>query len=157
VSVTVFRRCRHSTAASQSGRGAGAALELAAPTTTGATITGFTIGDTIDLVNVVATKATLNKFDQLIVFNGATRVSTLQLSGAYHGETFAVVSDGNGGSAVTISGGGTAAPAAVFAQAMVGLGGGAFGPPVVHGVQSLESVPMRLPPPDARSEWGACR
>jgi hypothetical protein len=88
----------------------------------GATIAGFASGDTIDLLKIAATSASLNKLDQLIVFNGSTRVSTLQLTGAYQGATFTVTSDGDGGSAIALSGAAMVTPATVFAQAMAGVG-----------------------------------
>ena len=118
--------------------GAGSTLALKKPTKMAATISGFTAGETIDLLKIAATGATLNGSDQLTIVNGSNTVATLQLSGNYAGQTFSAVSDGHGGTAITVSGGGAFAPS--FAAAMAGLGGGAEAP-------ASSSAAIHRPPP----------
>lgn len=112
--------------------GAGGALALGAPAQFAATIAGFAAGETIDLVNTAATGAVLNASDQLVITDGATAVATLQLSGDYAGDSFDLASDGHGGTAITLTPGPAAAPAARLVSAMASLtaGAGAAGAPV---------------------------
>ena len=84
-------------------RGAGATLALKDPAAFGATISGFASGETIDLLDAVATSAVLGPGDTLVIDDGTTTVATLQLSGDYAGDSFAVASDGKGGTAITLS------------------------------------------------------
>ena len=67
------------------------------------TISGLTAGDAIDLTGVKATSAVVNGSDQLVISNGSTVVAQLQLAGSYLSDGFTVVSDGNGGSLITLS------------------------------------------------------
>ena len=83
--------------------GAGATLALKQVAAFAAKLSGFASGDTIDLLGTTATGASFNGADQLVIVNGATTVATLQLSGGYAGATFAVGSDGKGGTDVTLS------------------------------------------------------
>jgi hypothetical protein len=111
--------------------GAGGRLDIVTANSMRATIAGFTSGESLDLLKIAATGAGVNASDQLVVVDGAKTVATLQLSGNYAGQTFAVASDGAGGSLITVSGGGGAdAPRALFAQAMAGLGSKAASAPV---------------------------
>jgi hypothetical protein len=88
-------------------------LALAAPGRFLATIAGFDATDTLDLVAITATSASLAAGDKLLVKNGTRTIATLQLSGDYTGDTFATASDGAGGTYITLSGGGAKAPPAV--------------------------------------------
>ncbi len=112
--------------------GVGAILDLGNASKFAATIAGFTTGQTIDLLKTVATRATVNGSDQLVIKNGATTVATLQLTGTYTGDTFNVASDGHGGTNITLSTGAAYAPppspalaptaAHQFIAAMAGIG-----------------------------------
>jgi hypothetical protein len=82
--------------------GASATLALTSPTTFAATISGFAVTDTVDLLKITATGASVNAGDQLVIVNGSTTVATLQLTGSYAGATFTVGSDGHGGTDVTL-------------------------------------------------------
>ena len=113
--------------------GAGATLALAEPAHFGATIDGFTAGETIDLVGIAGAKAVLGANDILIISKGAKQIASLQLAGDYTGQTFSTASDGKGGTAITVTGEGGAAPPEAagplaprphpFAAAAAGLGG----------------------------------
>ena len=59
-------------------------------------IKGFTDGDAIDLVNTAATNLTYAS-GVLDVFNGATQIAALHLSGAYTQANFSLVTDSRGG------------------------------------------------------------
>ncbi|HZZ62277.1 MAG TPA: hypothetical protein VFE63_14075 [Roseiarcus sp.] len=63
--------------------GANAALTLNSPSSFGATIGGFALEDTIDLVGITANGASVNGSSQLVVSENGTAVATLQLDGAY--------------------------------------------------------------------------
>ena len=102
--------------------GAGATLALKAPTTFAATIAGFAVGDTVDLLKIAATGASVNANDQLVIVNGATTVAKLQLTGSYAGATFNIASDGAGGTRITLLTAAMDSPHA-FIGAMAGLGG----------------------------------
>ena len=108
-----------------------ATLALKNPTKFAATIGGFAIGDTIDLLKIAATGASINAKDQLVIVNGATTVATLKLSGVYSKAKFAISSDGHGGTRVTLLTLASSPPSAstphAFAAAMAGLGGGDSG------------------------------
>lgn len=78
-------------------------LALADPKTFAATIGGLAAGDTIDLLRITATGASVNGKDQLVVVDGTTSVATLQLTGDYTGASFNVGSDGHGGAAITLA------------------------------------------------------
>ena len=82
--------------------GASATLALMAPSKFDATIAGFAVSDTIDLLNIAATGAAINAGDQLVIVNGTTMVASLQLTGTYSGATFTIGSDGHGGTDVTL-------------------------------------------------------
>ena len=106
--------------------GAGATLALGKPSKFAATISGFAPGDTIDLLATQATAATLKSGDKLVIFNGADKVATLQLAGDYTGASFAVGSDGAGGTNITVTTPG-GPPGHRFVAAMAGLGGAGGG------------------------------
>jgi fibronectin-binding autotransporter adhesin len=110
---------------------AGATLALARPARFAATITGFTAGDVIDLLNTAATTASLGAGDTLVIKNGAATVAKLQLNGGYAGDTFNVSSDGQGGSNVTVTTPDEVAEVPIarhrFIAAMAGLAGSAGG------------------------------
>jgi hypothetical protein len=128
--------------------GANAILALASPAGFAATINGFAPTDTIDLLGKKATSATLNGSDQLVIVNGTTTIATLQLAGTYTGDTFSVLSDGNGGTNVTVSTGAAAVPppAHQFIAAMAGMGGGGAAA-VLSGVEALHLArPMLMAP-----------
>lgn len=105
--------------------GAAATLALGAPAGFAATIAGFAAGETIDLIDTAATSAALNASDQLVITNGATTVATLQLRGDYAGDSFDLASDGHGRTAITLTPGPAAAPAARLASAMASMTAGA--------------------------------
>ena len=85
--------------------GSGAALELSAPSKFSGAISGFTVGDSIDLVNTTATAIALNSSNQLVVSNAGGTVATLDLTGSYSGGSshFVLASDGAGGTTITLS------------------------------------------------------
>ncbi|MBA3810096.1 MAG: hypothetical protein H0X27_00315 [Caulobacteraceae bacterium] len=113
--------------------GGGATLALGRPGKFDATIIGFAATDTIDLLATTATRAKLKSGDRLAIFSGADRIATLQLAGDYSGATFAVASDGAGGTNITVTGGpaphGQPAgpPAHRFVAAMAGFRAGGAG------------------------------
>jgi hypothetical protein len=76
--------------------GANATLALADPTGVAATLGGLAAGDTIDLIDIAATGASVNARDRLVIVDGTVQVANLHLTGAYGGATFTVGSDGNG-------------------------------------------------------------
>jgi len=91
--------------------GPAATLALKIPNAFLATIGGLAAGDTIHLLTLTATGASVNGSDQLVVVNGARTVATLQLSGNYIGATFTTEADGNGGTNVElVAGGGVEVP-----------------------------------------------
>ena len=115
--------------------GSGATLALKAPTAFASTIAGFAVGDTIDLLKIAATGASINAKDQLVIVNGATKVATLQLTGAYSGATFTIGSDKHGGTNITPltasmvpppAGASPAPSTQAMVAAMAGLGAGAW-------------------------------
>ena len=77
--------------------GTSAVLALKDPSGFAASIAGFAPTDTIDLLKIKATSATLGPNDTLVVTNGTTAVANLKLSGTYTGDTFTTVSDGHAG------------------------------------------------------------
>jgi fibronectin-binding autotransporter adhesin len=81
--------------------GAGATLGLSDLSDFAATILGFATADTIDLLKVKITSATLQTGDVLVLMHGSTTVGTLQLSGNYAGDTFSATSDEHGGTDIT--------------------------------------------------------
>ena len=129
--------------------GSGATLALKKPTKVASTISGYAVGDTIDLLKIAATGASINASDQLVIVNGSKSVATLQLTGSYSGATFTIGSDGNGGTNVTLLTAASVPPPAAtphaFVAAMAGLGsasGTAATPtyaPLTSVVQSLLS------------------
>ncbi len=87
------------------------------------TIAGFAPGNAIDMINTKATAIAYHAgTDMLTVKNKGAVIATLQLSGTYTGDTFGLVSDGKGGTEITV----TAAIPAVhrFIEAVA-----AFSPP----------------------------
>ena len=106
--------------------GANATLALKSPTAFASTIGGLAVSDTIDLLGLAATGASVNGSDQLVIVNGSKTIATLQLSGAYAGAIFKVGSDGAGGTDVTLLTAAAVLPpggsAQAFAAAMAGLG-----------------------------------
>jgi hypothetical protein len=122
--------------------GAGATLALKKPTSVAATINGYAVGDTIDLLKIAATGASVNASDQLVIVNGATTVATLQLSGTYTGATFTIGSDGHGGTDVTLLT--TARSPQAFAAAMAGLGGSGSGSAASAAMPVASAPSMRL-------------
>jgi fibronectin-binding autotransporter adhesin len=83
--------------------GAGATLALGAAKNFLSAISGFAAGDTIDLIDTVATGATLEAGDKLVIVDGSKTIATLSLGGDYAGDTFNVSSDGHGGSDITLA------------------------------------------------------
>ncbi len=102
--------------------GAGATLALKAATKFAATLAGFVVGDTIDLLKIAATGASVNASDQLVIVDGATTVATLQLSGPYSGATFPFGPDTHGGTKITLLTAAGAPPPNALVAAMAGLG-----------------------------------
>ena len=125
-----------------------ATLALKNPTKFAATIGGFAIGDTIDLLKIAATGASINAKDQLVIVNGATTVATLKLSGVYSKAKFAISSDGHGGTRVTLLTLASSPPSAstphAFAAAMAGLGGGDSGSAGISPAPAANLNAMRL-------------
>jgi hypothetical protein len=87
-----------------------ATLAMKFAKTFAATISGFAASDTLELLRAKATGANVNGSDQLVIVNGSTTVATLQLAGSYAGVSFSVVSNGNGGTDITIANGANEAP-----------------------------------------------
>ena len=83
--------------------GAGATLALGAAKNFLSAISGFAAGDTIDLIDTVATGAMLETGDKLVIVDGSKAIATLSLNGDYAGDTFNVSSDGHGGSDITLA------------------------------------------------------
>ena len=93
--------------------GPAATLALKTPNAFHATIGGLAVGDVIDLLGLVATGASVNGADQLVIVHGVRTVATLQLSGNYVGAAFTTASDGHGGTNVELTPGGDAGRPAV--------------------------------------------
>ncbi len=123
--------------------GANATLAIKTPATFAATISGFAVSDTIDLLGRKATGASINGSDQLVIVNGANTMATLQLSGAYSGATFTVGSDGKGGTNVTLLTASRSPQA--LAAAMAGLGGGGASALTVSPPVSLNAMRLLAP------------
>ncbi len=89
---------------------AGTSLALAAPQGFTNTISGFQAGDTIDLLGTIATSASINGSDQLVITDAGVNIATLQMTGVYPGAglQFLAASDGAGGTKITL--GAPAAP-----------------------------------------------
>lgn len=69
------------------------------------TITGFTIGDTIDLTSIgLATAATLDSATNVLTITGGSSPISLQLAGDYSGFSFGVASDGASGTDIVVVG-----------------------------------------------------
>jgi hypothetical protein len=84
--------------------GAGTAtLALKAPTTFASTIAGYAVGDTIDLLKIGASGASIDSKDQLVIVAGTVTIATLKLTGTYSGATFTIGSDGHGGTDITLA------------------------------------------------------
>ncbi|MBA3810611.1 MAG: hypothetical protein H0X27_03005 [Caulobacteraceae bacterium] len=121
-------------------KGAGGVLALGQAGKFNARIAGFAPGDAIDLLGQAATSATLQAGDKLVIMNGTQTIATLRLSGDYAGDSFAVASDGHGGTTITVSAG-------LLAQAMASMA-----PPVAHAAPlapSWRPEPARLACPRA--------
>ena len=71
-------------------------------TTIGAHISGFAIGDKIDLVQLKITSATIDGSARVHLLSGTTEIALLQLDSGNLGERFVVTGDGGGGSLLTI-------------------------------------------------------
>jgi Hint domain len=84
-------------------------LQITNPSSFGATIFAFRVGNTIDLAGINATSASWAP-GALSIFNGTTLLATLAIAGDYSAATFHVNSDGANGSAITVG-----APAPCFA------------------------------------------
>jgi hypothetical protein len=113
-------------------------LALAKPKMFDATISGFAAADTIDLEGLQADRAKVNGRDMLEIFEGSARVALLQLSGTYAGATFALGSDGHGGTDIRLqspappeASGPAATPHALIA-AMASLGGARAAAAEIH-------------------------
>jgi hypothetical protein len=78
-------------------------LKLRQPTSFTAAISGFTVGDAIDLPGIAATKAvwTAGAPGQLAITNSGSAVTTLTLLGDYSAIPFTVGTDDAGGSIIT--------------------------------------------------------
>ncbi|HXV01742.1 MAG TPA: hypothetical protein VG166_14710 [Caulobacteraceae bacterium] len=97
--------------------GAGGTLAMADPDSLGGKIVGFAVGDVIDLIGISATSAVRTPGTHtLVVSDNGTTVATLQLSGTYTHDTFAVASDGHGGTDITL-----VLPTAQLAQHMAAM------------------------------------
>jgi hypothetical protein len=132
--------------------GASATLALTAPKKFAATIAGFADGDTIDLLKIAATGASVNGKDQLVIVDGTTTVATLQLTGHYHGSKFTVVSDGDGGTDITLGGDANALPpgsptpsAHLLVAAMAAVGGGAGEAMILHDPTAVRAPMLSRP------------
>lgn len=114
-------------------KGVSATLALSEPKGFAAAIQGLATGDTIDLINLKATGASVNAGDQLVIVDGATTVAALQLKGSYSGATFSVGSDGKGGTDITLTkASGNPPQAFVAAMAAMGAAPGPSSAPQSH-------------------------
>jgi hypothetical protein len=114
-------------------KGASTTLALSEPKGFAAAIQGLATGDTIDLINLKATGASVNAGDQLVIVDGATTVAALQLKGSYSGATFSVGSDGKGGTDITLTkASGNPPQAFVAAMAAMGAAPGPSSAPQSH-------------------------
>jgi hypothetical protein len=129
--------------------GGAATLALKSATTFGATISGFAVGDTIDLLGKKATGASINASDQLVIVNGTKAVATLQLTGTYSGATFSVGSDGNHGTDVTLLTAAKAPSPSGLIAAMAALGGGVSGSAASRASPDVSLNATRLSAPRA--------
>ncbi len=130
-------------------------LALATPMGFAATIAGFAVGDSVDLLSIAATGASVNGADRLVIVNGGRTVASLQLSGSYAGATFRTASDGHGGTSVTMLSVATSRPWADAAtatapvQSLIGAMG-SFGAPAAATARAADhpamSAPMFLTP-----------
>ena len=71
-------------------------------TTIGAHISGFAIGDEIDLAQLKVTSATIDGSARVHLFSGTTEIGSLQLDSSNLGERFVVTGDGGAGTWLTI-------------------------------------------------------
>jgi Ca2+-binding RTX toxin-like protein len=71
-------------------------------TTIGAHISGFAIGDKIDLTQLKVTSASIDGSARLHLFSGTTEIGSLQLDSGNLGERFVVTGDGGAGTLLTI-------------------------------------------------------
>ena len=60
------------------------------------TVTGFGVGDSIELLGLSADSVSLNALDQLVVKSGTTTVATIQLAGNYAGDQFLTETNAKG-------------------------------------------------------------
>ncbi|MFZ3352086.1 MAG: hypothetical protein WA268_14575 [Xanthobacteraceae bacterium] len=79
-------------------------LALAAPQGFTNSISGFSSGDSIDLIGTAVTNASINESDQLVITDAGVTVATLQMIGDYPGTglQFLLASDGVGGTTITL-------------------------------------------------------
>jgi hypothetical protein len=77
-------------------------LILDQPSGSFGTITGFALGDTIDLKNTAATSDSYAG-GVLTVFNGTTTVATLTIAGSFASDKFALSDDGHGGTNIILT------------------------------------------------------
>jgi hypothetical protein len=95
-------------------------LKLDTPTTVSAAISGFAAGDTIDLAGVVATKATWANNALTITENTGAQFVLDVLGNYASNNSFALASDGLGGTDITLAASGALAGAFALAAAIEG-------------------------------------
>jgi D-alanine-D-alanine ligase-like ATP-grasp enzyme len=82
--------------------GAAALLKLDAPTSVFDTITGFAAGDTIDLAGLTVTSDSYSS-GALSLYNGASLLGSLAITGTFSKQVFALASDGAGGTTIALA------------------------------------------------------
>ena len=128
--------------------GAGAVLALKKTAKLAGAVSGLAVGNSIDLLKQAATGASVNASNQLVIVNGATTVTTLQLAGSYAGAVFSVGSDGAGGTLVKLLATNAAPPAPHgFIAAMAGLVSSAGGGGIQTTAPSAGEADLRLASP----------
>jgi hypothetical protein len=97
---------------------AAALLKLDAPTAVSNTLAGFAAGDSIDLAGLTVTSDAYSA-GVLSLFNGATLLGSLAITGTFTKQVFALSSDGAGGTTITLAAASTPTIAAPTTASMI--------------------------------------
>lgn len=117
-------------------------LDLTDPGDFEATVAGFRSGDSIDLEGVRANRYTLTASDELVLKQGSTTVATIQLTGSYAANAFALSADGSGDTIVKLAASGEA-----LSHAAAAFGGESTAPmPPPVGAPVPPSTPLIAAP-----------